>query len=315
MASSKTVFMFSGQGSQFYQMGKPLYDANPVFRGHMQRLDEVVRGLCGRSVLEVLYAPVNRISLPFDRTSLSHPAIIMVEYALASTVMQAGVEPDLVLGTSLGSFTAAAVAGAMSIEDVLMAAIAHAEALEASCEPGAMIAILSGSDLFDENFLRDHSELTAVNFASHFCVSAPLADCAAIEAELARRDIPYQRIPVSFAFHSRWVDAAHDGFAARVATLTRRPAQLPMICCARAEARSELSETTLWEVTRQPIRFPEAIARLEREGSRRYLDLGPAGTLATFLKYLLPPAGPSQAWPILTPYGRDMANWDALMAA
>lgn len=311
--SVKTVFMFSGQGSQYYQMGKALYEGNAVFRSELQRLDEVVRGLGSASVLAQLYSS-RPASAPFDRTLLSHPAIVMVEYALARCLMAAGVMPDLVLGASLGSYTAAALAGAIGIEQALALALAHARAL-AGCEAGGMIAILDEAKLFEQDFLRQRAQLAAVNFDAHFVVSAPLAHCAGIERDLRERDIVFQRIPVEYAFHSRWIDAGREAFAALGGQLQAGRLQLPLVCCERGGLLAELPPAYFWDVTRQPIRFPAAIAELEALGPHRYLDVGPAGTLAVFLKYLLPAGSPSSQQAILTPYGHDLANVERLVMA
>lgn len=313
MQGLKTVFMFSGQGSQYFQMGKALFETNGVFRMHMQRLDDTVRQSTDRSVLASLYAPANRISVPFEQTSLSHPAILMFEYSLAQALMSAGVVPDLVLGASLGSFAAAAVAGALSIDDAMSTVLAHARAMEARCRPGGMIAILADVSLYEQPFLRTNADLAAVNFHSHFIVSAPHETCKDIENELNRRDIVYQRIPVSFAFHSRWVDDAHDTFEALTRHVRTAPARLPIACCDLATTITELRSDHAWAVTRHPIRLPETIAGLEARGIYRYIDVGPSGTLATFLKYLLPGTTRSTAHTLLTPYGKDTTNWERLV--
>src|SRR4051812_8779412 len=101
--------MFSGQGSQYFHMGRALFEGNATFRHWMTRLDAMVRQSSGASVVETLYSDANRRSDAFDRTLLTHPAIFMVEVSLAQCLMDAGLQPDLVLGASLGSFAAAAV--------------------------------------------------------------------------------------------------------------------------------------------------------------------------------------------------------------
>lgn len=289
-------------------MGKSLFQENAVFRSHMTHLDEVVRQLTGQSVVETLYSPANKLSMPFDRTLLTHPAIIMVEYALAHTLIDAGIVPDIVLGASLGSFTAASLAGALSINDALAMAVAHARSLEQTCRAGGMIAILAEPKLFGETFLSQYSECAAVNFASHFVVSAPDADCAMIETELRRRDIAFQRIPVSFAFHSRWIESARSQFETQTAAISIARLHLPMMCCDHGKLLTNLQDSYFWNVTRHPIRFSVAISTLEADGGHRYIDVGPAGTLAVFLKYLLPSTTTSSTHSILTPYGRDVAN-------
>lgn len=130
MSASRTVFMFSGQGSNYFQMGRELFDRNQAFRDSMLQLDAVVRRAAGMSVIEILYGPGQKTEV-FDRTVLTHPAIFMVEYALAQTLMRAGVVPDVVLGTSLGSFAAAALAGFADVEEMLEIVIRQAQALEA----------------------------------------------------------------------------------------------------------------------------------------------------------------------------------------
>ena len=103
MPAAETVFMFSGQGSQYFQMGRELFEKNETFRDWMIRLDDIPRHVSGKSVIEVLYSDVYGKGDRFDRTLLTHPAIFMVEYSLAETLVEAGVRPDMVLGVSLGS--------------------------------------------------------------------------------------------------------------------------------------------------------------------------------------------------------------------
>src|SRR5262245_63688851 len=164
MDLSATVFMFSGQGSQYFHMGRALYDDNDTFRDWMIRLDDIARGASGRSVIETLYSDAHGKGDPFDRTLLTHPAIFMVEYSLAQSLMRAGVWPDIVLGASLGSFAAAAVAGFIGVEDALTAVMRQATALEECCEPGGMIAVLAIPACFRMDSSRVRANLGQFNF-------------------------------------------------------------------------------------------------------------------------------------------------------
>src|SRR5436309_1981687 len=122
--------MFSGQGSQYFQMGKELFKTNDTFRNWMVRLDPIAKELTGYSVIETVYSDGSRKGDSFDRTLLTHPAIFMVEYALAQALMHAGVLPDMVLGVSMGSFAAATVAGFIEVEDALASVVHQAIAIE-----------------------------------------------------------------------------------------------------------------------------------------------------------------------------------------
>jgi acyl transferase domain-containing protein len=308
----KTVFMFSGQGSHYMQMGLPHFAVNPIFRQHMLRLDEMARELTGVSVVETLYSPANGTGAPFDRTLVTHPAIFMVEYSMAQALIGAGVVPDIVLGTSLGSFVAAALAGCIALEDAVTAVVRHALAMEQLCEPGGMIAILADPRLYDEEFLRTTCDCAAVNFSSHFVVSAPLPQCTNIQNRLSSLDIPWQRLAVSHAFHSRWMDHARNHFETFMKSVRIMPGTLPLVCCDRATKLADLRHGHFWDVTRHPIRFPKAIASLEQNGPYCYVDSGPSGTLATIMKYVLSSTSRSTVHAILTPFGRDLEIWAVL---
>jgi acyl transferase domain-containing protein len=311
VSNGKTVFMFSGQGSHSFQMGRELFEHNDVFREWMIRLDGLALQLSGERVVDAIYSRGK--TDVFDRTLHTHPAIFMVEYALAQCLLQSGVVPDMTLGASLGSFAAAAIAGFISVEDAMAAVIQQAAAFEATCEQGGMIAVLADQQLYAQDFLREHSELAAINFASHFVVSAPQSKVAAIERALNQRDVTHQRLAVSFAFHSRWIEDARPPFESFIASIRRAKGRLPLACCQQAALLAELPEDFFWRAVRQPIRFQETIAALERHGASRYIDVGPTGTLATFAKYCLPPGSRSTTHTILTPFGRDLSNLSALL--
>jgi acyl transferase domain-containing protein len=309
----KTVFMFSGQGSHYLQMGRCFFEADPIFRRQMLGLDEMARELTGESVIEALYSGSHAPSTPFDRTRITHPAIFMVEYSMAQALISAGMIPEIVLGTSLGSFAAAALAGRITLEDAMTATVRHALAMEQECASGGMIAIFANPRLYDEEFLSGASDCAAVNFSLHFVVSAPLPQCTNIQNHLSALDIPWHRLAVSHAFHSRWMDQARSHFETFMKSVRFRVGSLPLVCCDRAATLTELHHGHFWDVTRHPIRFPRAIANLERNGPYCYVDAGPSGALATLMKYVLPSASRSTVHAILTPYGRDLENWASLM--
>ena len=315
MPAPTTVFMFSGQGSQYFQMGRGLFEGHDTFRRWMLRLDGIARGTLGRSVVETLYADTRGKADPFDRTLLTHPAIFMVEYALAQSLIQAGVVPDMVLGASMGSFAAATVADVLDVEEALAAVIRQAAAFEEACERGGMTAVLAAPELFREPFLGGRGELAGVNFSSHFVVSAKETELDAIESSLRRRDVGHQRLAVSFPFHSRWIDGAESAFAAFMAGVPRRAPRLPFVCCEQAATLAEVPEGYFWSVVRRPVRFRETIHRLEQGRACRYVDVGPSGTLATFAKYGLHAASASSVHATLTPYGQDAKSFAAALAS
>jgi acyl transferase domain-containing protein len=304
--------MFSGQGSQYFQMGKALFDHNSVFRDWIMKLDAVALRVSGHSVARALYMSEQDAAPAFERTLLTHPAIFMVEYSLAQALMSAGVHPDLTWGASIGSFAAAAIAGFIDAEEALTILVGHANALQDNCQKGGMLAILADCALFQQELFCRRSELAAVNFRSHFVVAAPLPEIALIQEQLRDRGVPHQRLPVEFAFHSRWIDAARPAFESQLGGVRPRAGRMPMMCCERAAMLTRLPPGYFWDVTRRPIRFGAAAVTMMGQGACRYIDVGPAGTHAALLKYSLTGDSASTIHTVLTPFGRDVQNFAAL---
>lgn len=282
----------------------------------MVRLDRMAQQqLSGQSVIATLYSNVHSKGEPFERTLLTHPAIFMVEYSLAQSVIHAGVWPDMVLGVSLGAFAAAAVAGFIDVDDALAAVVQQALAFEEACEPGGMIAIFADPGLFAEGFLGGRSELVSVNSFCHFVVSARQRELGEIEAAMRQRNIGYQRLPVSFPFHSQWIEKAKFPFNLFMQSIQCKQGGVPLACCDQMKVLFDLGDGYFWDVVRHPIRFRETVERLEQQSVHRYVDVGPASTLATVLKHGMHTTTKSTMHAVLTPYGHDQKNLSDLLAS
>lgn len=308
----RTVFMFAGEGSQYFQMGAELYEQHPLFRKCMQDMDEIVRELCGYSVLQLLYEQGYGKSETFDRTLLSHPAIFMVQYATSRVLISAGITPDLTMGTGVGSFAAAAVARHIGMEGALIALLRQAAMFETRCELGGMLAVRHDPALY-ESPLRLDSEIACFNLPGHYVVAAKHDALRCIEETLRSRGVPVQKLAVPFAFHSRWVDEARDPFARFMQSMTRRRGSIPMMCSFGAELLAELPADYFWCAMREPVRLNSAIQRLECEGTFRYIDVGPSDTLSTIVTHTLARTSGSTARATLTPFGQDLKNIAALI--
>ncbi|MEV1064381.1 ACP S-malonyltransferase [Streptomyces sp. NPDC050263] len=303
----RTVFMFSGQGSQTYQMGRELYDGEPVFRDALHRLDALVAPELGGSVVARLYDPSHPVSEPFTDTVVTHPAIVMVELALAETLISYGVVPDLLLGVSLGEYTAAVLAGVLEPGECLRRLVGTARSA-ADAAPGGMLAVLAEPGLYDrEPDLHRDLDLAGRNYDAHFVVSGPPAALERAERLLTAREIAHQRVPVSHAFHSRLMDPSRPAFDALWADVEFRPPRLPMISSATAAPLTEVTVGHLWRVARDPIEFAATIGELEPQGPFLYVDAGPSGTLHNFLRAHLAarPDSGSESLALLTPFTRD----------
>lgn len=312
-APARRVFMFSGQGSQYFQMGRVLYDEGDSFARWMRQMDAIVREAGGPAVLPLLYGDRSKAE-PFDDLRVSHPAIFMVEYALARHAMERGVQPDVTLGVSLGTVAAAVLAGALDMEDALRWVVRQAAFVADHAGAGGMLGVLAAPELQQSPALRHRCVIAAHNGPLHWVLAAGAAELPAIEAELKARRVSFAPLPVRYPFHSPSLLPDPAAALAAVPCPPLRPPRLPLVCCAAGAPLQQLRADHFWHAALAPIRFDQAIAAVEQQGpSARYIDLGPSGTLATLLKHLLPVGDLARVHRTLSPYGGERAALEALV--
>lgn len=307
------IFMFSGQGSHYYQMGKELFEQNPIFRKWMLKLNEMASDTLGESVLDKVYDQTKPKSSLFDQTLYSHPAIFMVEYSLSQMFLEEGIMPDYVLGTSMGEFTSAAVAGVMEVDELLVALIKQAQVLEAHCQKGGMTAIIHQTTLFEEmSSLFNQVELASFNFHSHFVVAGQLESLKNLESALSQKHIIYQSLPVSIGFHSSLIEPAMPIYTDFLQQKSYNSPKIPVISCVYAEILASFPQNYFWEIIRKPIAFQQTLKNLEEKQTYIYIDLGPSGTLANFVNYGLAKHSQSKTFSTLTPFGHGLSNLEKI---
>ena len=315
--SRKIVWMFSGQGSQYFNMGRDLHESDRVFREWLGRCDEHYRARTNSSLLNVIYpARESGAGAEFDDLRQTHPALFCIQYSLAQTLLQRGLKPDCLLGYSLGEVVAAAVAGVMPFERLLAVVLEQAERLPALVGPGAMLAVLAPADVVSGDApMFAGTSIAARNFSNHFVLAGPPAAIERVQRHFQSREISSQRLPVPVAFHSPCMDPAERPLREYVRDFELRVPSIPLVSASCVETLTRLTPDFFWDVVRRPVRFDETVAFLEARGPCLYVDLGPSGTLATFLKYALPQGSRSSFYPILSPYRRASENLERLTRA
>lgn len=314
---SEMVFMFSGQGSQYNKMGLELYENQPVFRQSMEQLDRIFHDLTGKSVIEELYLNTKRKGSRFDDILYTHPAIFMVQYALAETLKAEGMTPRYTLGVSLGEYVALAVAGVLTAEQALELIVKQVELLKKTCKTGAMIAILDNEQLYHGNAeLNTRSELIAVNFEKHFTIACKREHIKDIQQFIKERNIASLKLPVNYAFHSASIDELEEPYRTYLQKIDyKTPARGVSLVSAMAGGSVQaVGESFLWDVLRKPMNFRGALESLSSGGERLFLDLGPSGTLENFSKYILEQPQARQVRSVITPMGSELKKLNEIVA-
>jgi trans-AT polyketide synthase/acyltransferase/oxidoreductase domain-containing protein len=287
-------------------MGKELFEQDALFRETMLALDQTVLECGGESVIRYMYGSGSPIRDDgFQRTIFSHPAIFMVEYSLAQSLLTRGVIPDYVLGSSLGEFAAAAVAGIFSAEDGLRCVMKQALSFERYCPSGAMLSILADVSIYSELPEIEYCTLVSVSYDGHFVISGPVHVMAKVQDWLTVHSVLSQMLPVSFAYHSRWIDRAEEAYTKELQSFDFVVPHIPFISCTVGGQAARIKQNHFWQVARKPILFREAIQKLEHTGPHRYIDISPGGTLAGFVKRLAGEQSLSSTAIVLSPFYKE----------
>lgn len=306
----KIVFLFSGQGSQYEKMGEKLYQTNPIFSKSLQESDNIFKKHLGRSLIQELYQEKNNL----DDLLFSTPAILAIESAMIAVLKEIGITPDYVAGNSIGEFVAAVSAGIWTKEEAFEHIIEHTKSIVQTDIDGGMLTIMneSAQQLMP---LINKLELyiAAYNCPNNFTVSGSSSSLEAFQKELKQLDILYLRLPVNYPFHSPLIEPGKANHAYYFTTppLLKKPVKgfISGLYCQELQI---LPEDYFWNVVSQPTNFISFVNYMEEKEPCLYIDLGPSGTSATFVKYNLPKNSTSIVHPIMTPYKRELEQLESL---
>lgn len=309
----KVVFMFPGQGSQYYQMGRELFNALPRFKAWMSFCDDIYSQYTGSSFIEELYSSERLKSEPFDNLIYTNAALLSIEYSLARVLMENGIKPDFLLGYSLGELTAAVIANSITIEDGLRLAVDYAEVIRTSQQNGGMLAIFDSLEI-----MRTHQvafstvRLSSINFDRGFVIAGDDQAVVKLQHYLSERAIICQKLPVNCAFHTEFMEPLRSAFLTTLGKTHFQAPTIPIVSALTASQVEQIDDEHLWQVVREPVNFAGAVRHLLREQDCQFIDVGPSGTLATFVKYMLPPNSASNFIETLNQYGKDIKTFEKL---
>ncbi|MCG8458542.1 MAG: acyltransferase domain-containing protein, partial [Holophagales bacterium] len=281
------VFLFSGQGSQYPGMGADLYRSQPLFRQRVDRCCELLEPHLGEDLRRTLFAPADDplAAEALRQTRLAQPALFVVEYALAELWRSWGIEPQAMIGHSIGEYVAACLAGVFELEDAL-SLVAARGALMQELPPGAMLSVPLAADEVSRQ-LPAALDLAAVNGPRLCAVSGPEDAVESWRAVLAAEGVECRRLHTSHAFHSAMMEPILERFTALVEGVPRRAPSLPFLSNLTGTwiEEEQASDAGYWSRhLRSAVRFHDGVREVLAEPDRVLLEVGPGHTLASLAR-------------------------------
>ena len=286
------VFMFSGQGAQYVNMGRELYEKEPVFKENIDKCTAILTPLLNMDVRKLLYPEraeeIEKNMESLEQTWLTQPVLVMLEYSLAQLWVDWGIKPAAMIGHSIGEFTAACLSGCMSLEDVLTLVVRRGRLMHGQ-EKGAMLSVgITESEI--PGILAEFSgqlSLAAVNSPQHCVISGNIAAVETLAKQLTEKNIFCKQLHTSHAFHSPMMESITNEFAAEVGKIKLNTPTIPFISCVTGTwiTNEEAQNPQYWaRQLREPVRFSDGIRALLQEPSRLLLEVGPGNSLCLLAK-------------------------------
>ncbi|PUU82892.1 hypothetical protein B9Z19DRAFT_1119995 [Tuber borchii] len=287
---SKTVFIFSGQGSQYLGMGRGLIKSSPLFRELVECAHYSLVSLGFVGVLQVMNAVEGEEITLSEKQKVEafQCSIFVLEYALAKLWISMGVQPDAVLGHSLGEYAALAISEVLSFEDALKIVAGRARIMANNCELKAsgMLAVNAPPEKVEE-ILRSRSDapnlvVACRNSTADCVVAGPVQELDSFRAYLKDNAIAKNvKLDVPFGYHSAAMDPIREPLTALVATVRINPPKLVTgsNVFGRSIGPQDIDSEYFAKHARQPVRFAEEIQDIASlpgfSGSVRYIEIGP----------------------------------------
>lgn len=281
--NARTVFMFTGQGSQYFEMGKELYNAFPVYQSVIDEANEILRSEIDIPLVDLLYN--ENYSENINETKYVQPLLVAVQYAYYKLIESYGIVPELLTGHSIGELTVACVAGIFSFPDVLRMAAKRGELMQMQ-DRGVMLSVAMPEESI-QKYLTDKVELSLVNAPGYCVVSGREDDVAAFRHMLAEKEthVATTILKTSHAFHSYLMEPAVDPFVEFVSALPKGKMAIPFISNVTGSLITEdqASSAQYWgKHIRSTVYFSKGIETVLQKDTL-FVEVGPGNMLTTLV--------------------------------
>jgi acyl transferase domain-containing protein/NADPH:quinone reductase-like Zn-dependent oxidoreductase/acyl carrier protein/NADP-dependent 3-hydroxy acid dehydrogenase YdfG len=282
---SKVAFICSGQGAQWWGMGRELLASTPIFQREIGRCSDEMKRHADWDLLEELKRDEGNSRL--GETEIAQPALFALQVGLAAVWRSWGIEPCALVGHSVGEVAAAYLGGVLSFHDAVKVICHRGRLMQRATGLGKMAAIeLPEADV--EKLIgsyRDCVSTAAINSPTSTVISGEAAAINEIVAAAASRGIRAKALPVNYAFHSPQMEPFGTEMAKAVSDLTVQAASVPVYSTVTgARAAEKDFDAVYWgRNIRQTVRFAEAVRAMLDAGIANFIELSPHPVLSSMV--------------------------------
>ncbi len=289
-SSPKLAFVFSGQGSQWWKMGRELYQRETLFSKLIDQIDRLLTPHMGWSLIDVLMDDENASLL--DQTLYAQPAIFALQLGLVRLYKQWGITPDALVGHSVGEVAAACVSGALSLEDGVVLIAHRAKLMQAATGNGRMASIKISLDAL-QPYIEDYKHrvcIAAVNSPDAIVLSGEAQALDELLEVLQAKGIVAVPMPVNYAFHSALMEPFKHQLINGIAEIAPRAFDVPMVSTVTGQWCSDdtyLSPSYWGDNMREKVQFAAAIETLIADDYQVFVEVGPHPVLVGAISHTL----------------------------